>query len=123
MYEMDKAAFGAFLAGLRKQKGMTQKELASRLFVSDKAVSKWERGLSIPDVTLLEPLAEQLEVTVTELLRARRMEKEEPWRHRRWRAWFTPPSISPQACVPETAAGSLSMYLACCWPQWNWGYC
>lgn len=71
MYEMDKAAFGAFLAGLRKQKGMTQKELASRLFVSDKAVSKWERGLSIPDVTLLEPLAEQLEVTVTELLRAR----------------------------------------------------
>ena len=78
MYEMDKAAFGAFLAGLRKQKGMTQKELASRLFVSDKAVSKWERGLSIPDVTLLEPLAEQLEVTVTELLRARRMEKEEP---------------------------------------------
>ena len=78
MYEIDKTAFGAFLAGLRKQKGMTQKELASRLFVSDKAVSKWERGLSIPDVTLLEPLAEQLEVTVTELLRARRMEEEEP---------------------------------------------
>lgn len=47
MYEMDKAAFGAFLAGLRKQKGMTQKELASRLFVSDKAVSKWERGGSL----------------------------------------------------------------------------
>ena len=47
MYEMDKAAFGAFLAGLRKQEGMTQKELASRLFVSDKAVSKWERGDSL----------------------------------------------------------------------------
>ena len=58
MYEMDKAAFGAFLAGLRKQKGMTQKELAQQLYVSDKAVSKWERGLSLPDVTLLLPLAD-----------------------------------------------------------------
>ena len=46
MYELDKKEFGAFLAELRKQKKMTQKELAQQLFVSDKAVSKWERGVS-----------------------------------------------------------------------------
>ena len=46
MYELDKEAFGRFLAGLRKEKGLTQRQLAERLFVSDKAVSKWERGVS-----------------------------------------------------------------------------
>lgn len=46
MYEIDKARFGAFVAAQRKKKGWTQKELAQRLFVSDKAVSKWERGVS-----------------------------------------------------------------------------
>ena len=46
MYEIDKEAFGTFLSQLRKEKGMTQKDLAERLFVSDKAVSKWERGVS-----------------------------------------------------------------------------
>ena len=57
MYELDKAAFGHFLAQLRREKGMTQKELAATLYVSDKAVSKWERGLSVPDISLLVPLA------------------------------------------------------------------
>lgn len=47
MYELDKEAFGRFLAGLRKEKGLTQRQLAERLFVSDKAVSKWERGGSL----------------------------------------------------------------------------
>ncbi len=46
MYEIDYAKFGTFLSQLRREKGMTQKELAERLFVSDKAVSKWERGVS-----------------------------------------------------------------------------
>lgn len=44
MYELNKIAFGSFLAQLRREKGMTQKELAACLYVSDKAVSKWERG-------------------------------------------------------------------------------
>ena len=47
MHEIDKERFGAFLARLRKEKGMTQRELADRLHVSDKAVSKWERGGSL----------------------------------------------------------------------------
>ena len=47
MYEIDKEAFGAFLARLRREKAMTQRDLAERLFVSDKAVSKWERGGSL----------------------------------------------------------------------------
>jgi len=68
MYEIDNERFGAFLTELRKQKDFTQKELAQRLFVSDKAVSKWERGLSMPDVALLIPLAELLGITTTELL-------------------------------------------------------
>lgn len=46
MHEIDKDRFGAFVAQLRREKGMTQRELADRLYVSDKAVSKWERGLS-----------------------------------------------------------------------------
>lgn len=69
MYELDKAAFGHFLAQLRREKGMTQKELAATLYVSDKAVSKWERGLSVPDISLLVPLAE--------LLQGRRVEEEQ----------------------------------------------
>lgn len=72
MFEIDKKEFGSFLAELRKEKGFTQKELAEKLFVSDKAVSKWETGGSIPDVALLMPLAKLLGVTVPELLECRR---------------------------------------------------
>lgn len=77
MHEIDKEQLGQFITQLRKEKSYTQKQLAELLFVSDKAVSKWERGLSIPDVSLLLSLAEVLGVTVTELLEGRRMEAEE----------------------------------------------
>ena len=56
MFEINKSAFGTFLAERRKEKGYTQKELAAKLFISDKAVSKWERALSMPDISLLIPL-------------------------------------------------------------------
>ena len=68
-YTIDNEKFGAFLARRRKERGMTQKELAEKLYVSDKAVSKWERGLSLPDIALLQPMAEALGVSVTEMLR------------------------------------------------------
>ncbi len=80
MFQIDKAAFGSFIAALRRERGMTQRELAEKLNVSDKAVSKWETGVSLPDISLLPPLGEELGVTVTELLNARRMDSGETLR-------------------------------------------
>ena len=73
---MNKQQFGSFIADSRKAAGMTQKALAERLHVTDKAVSKWERALSYPDVTLLEPLAEALGLGIEELMACRRFEAE-----------------------------------------------
>lgn len=77
MSEIDNKRFGQFLAQQRKRVEMTQKQLAEKLCVSDKAVSKWERGLSLPDIALLMPLAEILGVTTTELLRGQKLEQAE----------------------------------------------
>lgn len=68
---MDREMLGRFIAQRRKELNLTQRELAEALHVTDKAVSKWERGLSYPDVTLLEPLAEALSVSIGELLHCR----------------------------------------------------
>lgn len=76
MIEIDKKKLGALIAELRKEKGITQKVLAERLFVSDKAVSKWETGANVPDIALLVPLADILGVTVTELLMCERMKSD-----------------------------------------------
>lgn len=69
---MDNLRIGSFIKELRRERGMTQKQLADRLNITDRAVSKWERGLSAPDIALLEPLAELLGVSVTELLKGER---------------------------------------------------
>lgn len=74
---MDNGGMGQFIAGLRKEKQLTQKDLADRLHITDKAVSKWERGLSCPDIALLSDLAAILDVTVDELLRGERCPAEE----------------------------------------------
>lgn len=74
MHEIDKAKFGAFVARLRKERSCTQKELGEMLMVSDKAVSKWETGATVPDTAMLLPLADALGVTVTELLNGERAE-------------------------------------------------
>lgn len=69
---MEQEEIGTFIAQLRKDCGLTQKALAEKLSVTDKAVSKWERGLCYPDISLLTPLAETLGVSVGELLRGER---------------------------------------------------
>ena len=73
---MDNLKFGAFIAQLRKEKNLTQKELADRLHVTDKAVSKWETGKGFPDVKLMEPLAKELGVSLVELLQGERQQEE-----------------------------------------------
>ena len=65
---MEHYVTGAVIKALREGKGLTQKELANELGVSDKAISKWETGKGLPDITLLEPLSAVLGVSVTELL-------------------------------------------------------
>ena len=65
---MGENKIGQFIANLRKEKQMTQRELAEKLHITDKAVSKWERGLSCPDISLLPSLAGILGVTTSELL-------------------------------------------------------
>ena len=72
---MEQRSFGAVLAALRKERGMTQLELAEKMGVTDKAVSKWERDLSYPDVSSIPKLAELFQVSVDELMQGKREEK------------------------------------------------
>lgn len=65
---MDLVKIGKFIARLRKDNGLTQKQLAEMMGVSDRAVSKWERGLSLPDASLMIPLCDKLGIKVNELL-------------------------------------------------------
>ena len=74
---MTKQTFGATISALRKEKGMTQLELARQMGVTDKAVSKWERNLSFPDVASLPKLAEVLGTSVDELLEVKTAAQEE----------------------------------------------
>ena len=75
---MDKAKTGALIAAARKEKNLTQRELAAALHVSDRAISKWERGAGFPDISLLEPLADTLDLGVLDLLRGERGTEPEP---------------------------------------------
>lgn len=105
---MDAKATGGLIARRRKEKNWSQGDLAERLHVTDKAISKWETGRGLPSVDLLEPLAEALGLTVSELLSGRELTAEElpkaagsrSWRvcgkdescsgvarRRRWRPW------------------------------------
>lgn len=109
MFEIDKKEFGTFVAELRKEKGLKQKELAAKLLISDKAVSKWETGLSMPDITLLVPLADALDVTVTELLECRRMTAE------------TMTAVQTEALVKKTISMSEAEIAASAKSRRRWG--
>ena len=68
---MNAKDFGAFLAQTRKACGLTQADLAAQLHVTDKAVSRWERGVGLPDINTLEPLADALGLTLSDLMHCR----------------------------------------------------
>lgn len=72
---MDPIKTGIIIFEARKKLKMTQKELADKLFISDKAVSKWERGLCFPDISVLIPLTEILEISLYDLLKGENMNK------------------------------------------------
>ena len=75
---MDVKQFGIFLQTRRKALELTQSELAEKLHVTDKAISRWERGVGFPDIKLLEPLADALELSITELVKCEVMPKPLP---------------------------------------------
>ena len=69
---MNEREFGHFIAERRKEKGWTQLVLAEKIHVTDKAISKWERGAGLPDIKLLEPLAAALDLSLTELMASKK---------------------------------------------------
>ena len=71
---MEKDRMGQYIAQCRKKRGMNQKELANLLHVTEQAVSRWERGIGYPEITLLLPLAQALHVSVVELMEGRDLE-------------------------------------------------
>ena len=73
---MDTEKIGHFIAQTRKDCGMTQRELAEKLNISDKAVSKWERGVSLPDISVMVSLCEELRININELLSGERLSKD-----------------------------------------------
>ena len=74
---MDQIKIGRFIAGERKRMEYTQRQLADKLGISDKTVSKWERGSGFPEVSLLLPLCDELGISVNELLAGERVSEEE----------------------------------------------
>lgn len=73
---MDAEKFGAFIQVRRRKMGLTQSDLAEMLYVTPKAVSRWERGVGFPDIKLLEPLADALEITLVELMHSEEIQQE-----------------------------------------------
>ena len=74
---MDQAKTGQFIAARRRELGLTQRQLAEKLSISDKTVSKWECGGGLPEVGLMLPLCGELGISVNELLAGRRVEERE----------------------------------------------
>lgn len=73
---MDLSKIGNFIAKSRKEKGLTQKELADKLNLSEKTISKLERGRGFPDINLILPLCKVLEIDVNELLTGEKLDNE-----------------------------------------------
>ncbi len=74
---MDQQKIGKFIAQMRKEKSLTQRGLADTLCISDKTVSKWENGKGMPEVSLMMPLCEALDITANELLSGERLSQDD----------------------------------------------
>lgn len=74
---MDQEKIGKFILELRKDKKMTQQELADKIGVTDRAISKWENGRGMPDISLMKPLCEILDITLNELISGEKIDKKE----------------------------------------------
>ncbi|WP_455484766.1 helix-turn-helix domain-containing protein [Eubacterium sp.] len=72
---MNQEKTGKFIAELRKENNMTQMELADKLKVTDRAISKWENGRGLPDVSLFEPLCKELNISINELLKGEKIKE------------------------------------------------
>ncbi len=79
---MDQEKIGCFIAACRKEKNLTQEQIAAQLGVSNRTVSRWETGAGFPDVALLQPLCALLDITVNELLLGERIVPEGDYRTR-----------------------------------------
>ena len=72
---MDQVKIGQFIKAMRKEKNLTQREVAEKLNISEKTVSKWETGNGLPEVGLMLPLCKLLEISVNELLSGARLDE------------------------------------------------
>ncbi len=75
---MDQIKIGKFIASMRKKQGLSQKQLAERIDVTDKTISKWETGNRMPDASILLKLSSELQINVNELLAGEQFSQEEP---------------------------------------------
>lgn len=103
---MDAKMFGAFLAQVRRAQGLTQAELAEQLHVTGKAVSRWERGIGLPDINTLEPLADALGLSLADLMHCHDRHRSRQLRQSRWKISFhaAPPPCGGLAFCPHCAA-------------------
>lgn len=74
---MDQEKIGKFIAQLRREKNMTQIDLANKIGITDRAISKWETGRGMPDLSLIKPLCEELDISINELLSGEKLTKED----------------------------------------------
>lgn len=81
---MDQDSIGKFITELRREKNMTQEQLAEKMGVTDKSISRWENGKTLPDILLMLELAEILDIILPELLKGRKLTKEELSKQKEW---------------------------------------
>ncbi|MBR7188533.1 MAG: helix-turn-helix domain-containing protein [Clostridia bacterium] len=105
---MDNYVTGATIRSLREGKGMTQEELAACIHVSAKAVSKWETGKGFPDISLLEPLAKALDISVIELLSGEDVRNQNRAFNMLKSVWYVCPACGNVICATGEAV------ISCC---------